>query len=222
VVWLLATRVNVNGKLLNARIERVSLNPRTTEPTNCCGDSLVTEEGDRTGERLLHTGYLTFPFDTQKQSYPMWDIQLRRSRLANYEGEETRAGVRTYKFRLVNDFEKTGTQELPGSLFGLKDASVKADAEYADDRTMWVEPASGGTVDLVEHVQQRFSYQGRTVTAMDANLISPPMDPDLLSQVKTGATVLPWLRGRASFVLVLLALLAFGAAGYVARGGARR
>jgi hypothetical protein len=221
VVWRLATRtelshtgvptrVSPGNSLVNARVETVSLDRRTGEPTNCCGDRLVTDEGDREGRPLVHRGYVAWPFDVQKQAYDVWDVQLNRPRTAAFIGEEERDGLRVYRFQAVTPLEKIGTQVLPGALFGVDEASVTAETEYADTRTFWIEPATGNVVDLQEELLQQFSYRGKVVPAISANLESPPLEADLMAKTRQGAQVLPWLRGRASVVLVVagLALIA--------------
>jgi hypothetical protein len=207
VVWELATSVRADGHgLVDARVERVSLDARTAEPVNCCGDRLVTDQNDRVGKPLVHDGYITFPFDTAERDYLLWDVQLGRARLAKFMGEETREGLRTFRFEARTELEGIGRRKLPGGLFGVSTPSVTAVEEYADTRTYWVEPATGTTVDLHDDLLQQFRYGGRVVTAMSAELDSPPLDEALLKDVRMGATMLPWLRERASVVLVVLGL----------------
>ena len=93
-VWDVATQVNVDGRgMLQARVERLSIDPRTTESTNCCGDRIVESLEEPDGKELRHEGYYTFPFDTQKQSYQIWDINLERAVSTEYVGETTRDGI---------------------------------------------------------------------------------------------------------------------------------
>jgi hypothetical protein len=217
-VWLLATRVNVAGHgLLSAQVERISLDRRTAAPTNCCGDSLVTDAAHPGGVPLVHRGYLTWPFGVQQKTYPLWTVSLNRSRPARFEGVEHRAGLRVYKFVATNSWVDTGTQALPGALFGLKAASVTATAQYADTQTSWVEPNSGAPVDMTDQVGQRYVYQGRVVTAMSADLVSAPLPAQRMRQLREGAVVLPWLRARGVVTLVVLSGLLFAAAAALVR-----
>ena len=214
VVWLLATRVTAPGHgLVNAQVERVSLNRRTAEPTNCCGDRLVTDQAQPAGRPLIHHGYVTFPFDVRQRAYDLWDVQLGRPRSAAFLGEERRDGFRTYRFETVTPPEEIGTQDLPGRLFGLRKPSVTATAVYEDTRTYWVEPVTGAVVDIHERLRQTFRYDGREVPAVSATLDSPALDGELRATLRQGAMVLPWLQGKASLVLLVvgLALLAFWA-----------
>jgi hypothetical protein len=207
VRWQLGTRITVGKHLLTARLETVSLDRRTARPTNCCGDRLVTDPAQPQGVPLRHEGYVTFPFDLQKRPYPVWDVQLKRARTAAFIGEEHREGLKTYVFRADTPFTVVGTQSLPGRLFGVSTPSVTATSEYSDQRVFWVEPATGSVVDLREVLEQRFRYQGRTVTALAATLDSPSLRPDVLEDTRKGALMLPWLRERASYVLAPIGLL---------------
>jgi hypothetical protein len=207
VVWNVATRTLVSGHgLLDARVETVSLDPRTGQPTNCCGDRLRTTEADPDGEPLIHSGLFAFPLNAQKRDYPMWDIQLRRARAAQFVAAETRHGIRTYRFDLITPLTGIGSMELPGRLFGENTPSVTAISEYASTRTFWIEPNTSQVLDLRDKVTQQFRYGDRVVPAMSAVFTSPPPSQQVLSEARQGARVLPWLRGRASIVLVALGI----------------
>jgi DUF3068 family protein len=217
VVWTLGTRVVADGTLLQARVESVSLDKHTAEPTNCCNDSLATQE-NVPGVRVTHSGLVTFPFNSKKRDYRVWDVNLRRTRVAAYSGESTRNGMRVNTYTAVNAWEPVSTQELPGSLFGLSDPSVTATGQYADRRIYFVEPATGATLGVEEWLNQRYVYQGRSVTAMSAHLQSPSLEKKRVDQTRQGAAILPWMRGRIAIVLVVLALGAFaGAAALLVR-----
>jgi hypothetical protein len=187
-------------------VERISLDAHDAEPVNCCGDRLATEHADPGGRPVYHEGLVTFPFAVDRRDYPVWDVQLGRARTARYIGEETVDGLRTYRFQAHTPFEDIGTRELPGRLFEDDAPAVTAIEQYADTRTYWVEPATGAVVDLHDVLQQRFLHDGRVVTAMSAELESPAPDAALLSDLRQGARLLPWLRWRASAVLVVVAL----------------
>ena len=208
VHWQLATQIKVaNRWLLTARVETVSLDRRTARPNNCCGDRLVTDPQVPQGIPMPHSGFVSFPFNLGKHSYPIWDVQLQRARPAAFIGEQRLDGFDTYILRADTPFTKVGTQSLPGRLFGTTAASVEADSEYADQRTYWVEPATGSVIGLREVINQQFRFNGHTVTALSVTLDSPPLSPDLADKTRRGAATLPWLRGRASYLLVPLGLL---------------
>ncbi|GAA3383638.1 DUF3068 domain-containing protein [Cryptosporangium minutisporangium] len=222
VVWQIATRFNVDGRgMVTARFERISLNRHTSRPTNCCGDRIVTALEDPSGELLTHDGYLAWPFDVQKRSYRLWDVNLRRAKTAEYVGEETQHGLRTYRFRSVVPLQKVGTMDLPGALFGSTAPSVTADAQYADVQTYWIEPRTGDVVRLEDQVTQQYVHAGRTLTAFAAQLETPPPSADRLSADRQGSILLPLIRIQATLVLVPLGLLLI-AAGLVLTRRSRR
>jgi hypothetical protein len=208
VVWQIATRVEVPGHgLVNARIETVSLHRHTAEPTNCCGDRLVTSILEPNGEPLQHRGMLAFPFNLQRRSYPVWDVTLRRARIAKFVGQEQHAGLRTYKFQATTPLVGVGTRQVPGPLFGIRDAAVTAQVEYADTRTYWVEPVTGAVVSTRDKVTQQYRYGERVVTAMSADIQSEPPSQDTVNTLRTGARMMPLLRWQASIALPGIAAL---------------
>jgi hypothetical protein len=121
-------------------------------------------------------------------------------------GEEMRDGLRTYKFQAITPLEKIGSMELPGALFGVAKPSVKADTEYADTQTFWIEPATGSVVDLHEVLRQQFSYGAAWSRQSRRPWRALPPTADLMTKTWQGALVLPCMRGRGSLVLVVLGL----------------
>ena len=217
-VWDIATQVNVDGRgMLQSRVERISIDRRSVESTNCCGDRLVTNQEEPDGAEIRHEGYYTFPFDTQKQSYQTWDVNAERAVTTEYIGESTKDGIDVYTFRRVVPLQKVGTRELPGGLFGSTEPNVDAEAWYAGTRTYWIEPNSGDVIGLREEITQQYTANGQTVTAFEAKMDSVRNSDDRLDQARQAATFLPWLRGRASVVLVLLGVILIVAAALVGR-----
>ncbi len=212
VVWQLGTRVTADGQLLQARIEHVSLDESTAEPSNCCGDSLSTEQSDPGGTPIRHMGLITFPFNSKKTDYQVWDVNLGRQRTAVYSGTGVRDGIQVNLYTASTSWSPVGTRELPGALFGLPTPSVTAEGEYMDRRTYFVEPNSGATLDVSEKLDQRYVFAGKSVTAISAQLESSSLPQTRLDQVRQSAVILPWLRARASIVLVVGALVAFSGA----------
>jgi Porin PorA len=122
---------------------------------------------------LPHDGLAyRFPFDTQKQTYPVFDPIAQKAYDANYDGEEDVNGLTTYKFsqnvgydadgKLVEpvkysslydddaDSEVTARAALWG-LPGNPDESITMTRYYAAQRTFWVDPVSGTIVKKEEH-----------------------------------------------------------------------
>jgi DUF3068 family protein len=197
-VWLVATSTVVDGHgLLETTVERVSLDRHTAHPTNCCGDAMMTEKGDIIGTPLTHRGYVfQFPFNVQKHDYPVWDGTIRDTRDAEYVGTTKKRGLTVYRFEQYVENIKTGTQDLPGSVFGSKAATVTADYMYRTHRTYWVEPNSGGIVDYREAMDRRFLFQGKELPVIQGTLTLVPASggDDTFKLIKFAAVGLPLLR----------------------------
>jgi hypothetical protein len=211
VNWRVATSVSVDGAgLLSATVEGVSLDRRTARTTNCCRDYVITDYDDVAGEPVRHEGYaFTFPFDVQKQDYPIWDVNIRGTEPARYAGEETRLGVDVYRFEQTVPEQKIGTQELPADVMGLPPGpSVVADSMYTTRRTYWVEPNSGAIVDYRETLDRRFVYADRVVPIVQGTLSSVhgPGADEPLEAARSAAASLPMMRRTLPLVLAPLGL----------------
>jgi hypothetical protein len=207
-----------NG-LLNAYVEGGSFDEMTGLSNNCCGDYLSTDPTDPIGEPIRHEGILfKFPFDTQKQNYPFWDVNVKKSVTARYDGVEEIKGLTTYRFVQPITDVVISQEEVPGSLLQLPEqASVRADRVYSTTRTLWVEPHSGAIIKGSETVNQRLVYNGQqapviqgTITYNDAtvqaNVDKYASAAQGLWFVKTVGPLVGWILGPI-LVLVGLALL---------------
>ncbi len=85
-----------NG-LLTAYVEGGSFDEKTGLANNCCDDYLSTDPTDPVGEPIRHDGLLfKFPFETRKQNYPFWDVNVKKALTAKYEApRRSRACRRT-------------------------------------------------------------------------------------------------------------------------------
>ncbi|MFI5952692.1 DUF3068 domain-containing protein [Cryptosporangium sp. NPDC051539] len=217
-VWDLATEISVPGHgMVNARVERISVDPHNAVLTNCCGDRIVSSLEEPAGKPLKHQGYVAWPFEVEKHSYQVWDVNIERSVTANYVGEATRQGIDTYVFKTNVERQRAGSMELPGGLFDSTEPSVDAEAWYTDSKTYYIEPASGNVILVDDDITQEYVYEGKSLTAFDANLKGVPMSGDTLTEARQAAALLPWLRSRASIVLVLLGLAFFVVAFVIGR-----
>jgi hypothetical protein len=174
--------------LLLALVDTVTINRKTaaavSSETNPGGAVQKPRAADETvpptNIALPHDGLTyRFPFDTQKQTYPVFDPIAQKAYDANYDGEEDVNGLTTYKFsqnvgydsdgKLVEpikyaslydddaDAEVTARAVLWG-LPGNPDESITLTRYYAAQRTFWVDPASGTIVKKKEH---GFHYYAR-------------------------------------------------------------
>ena len=86
-----------------------------------------------------HDGLINkFPFDVEKKTYPFWDTVLLRAVDAKFEGAESVNGLSTYKFHILIENESADiAKDTPGT--------------YSDDKTMWVDQATGAIIDQSEN-----------------------------------------------------------------------
>jgi hypothetical protein len=205
-----------NG-LLNAYIEGGSIDAKTGESNNCCGDYLMTDTSDTLGSPIAHQGLQwKFPFGTKKQTYPFWDVNVRKALPAHYAGTQKLDGLLTYRFvQPINDIV-ISQQAVPGSLIGQPDtASVTADRLYSDTRTLWIEPNTGAIIKGSENVNQRLVANGKQVPLIQGTLTYTDATVKMLVKkyknsalglqlvTKTGP-VIDWILGP---ILILLGLV---------------
>jgi Porin PorA len=209
-----------NG-LLTAYVEGGSINGKTGLSNNCCGDFLSIDTTDTVGEPIRHEGLQwKFPFDTKKQNYPFWDVNVKKALTANYVGTERIDGLLTYRFvQPITDIV-ISQEDVPGSLLGLPEqASVRADRLYSDTRTLWIEPYTGAIIKGSEQVNQRLVSNGKqapviqgTLTYTDAtvrhNVDEYKGKARSLWFIKQGGPIAFWILGPL-FVLIGLLLLLF-------------
>lgn len=212
-----------DGKTISAVKHRVCLDRRTNVAVQSCTESYVTEreEGPSQDDKNVKQDGLNykFPFDVQKADYRYFDTTLRASTVARFAGEESVAGVDTYKFVQEIQPTKIRTQAIPGKLVGLTAPSIEADRYYQNTRTMWVEPVTGIIVKGQEKQKQSFKAPagGKDMVVLDGTLTFNPKTvadsvarveesrPKLVLISKTGPAVLVSLGA----VLLLLGMFLF-------------
>ena len=168
--------------LLTATIDRVSVNRNTSVP-NGAVSSLQLEAAPEGGDVKDVSVPLNnrkgfqykFPFDTKKKSYYYYDLNTRQDTVANFVGEQTIDGVKTYHFEtqvpetdlssLPNPQGNAalGTMlSMPAKWWGISGRGVKPNDTVemhryaAATRHVWVEPETGTIVDGREDQHQYF------------------------------------------------------------------
>ncbi|GAA3383433.1 porin PorA family protein [Cryptosporangium minutisporangium] len=209
VVWEMTTTTTAAGigPLGPPVAERVSIDRRTGETTNCCDDRIGTSLKESESRPVQRQGYFAWPFDVQKRDYPFWDGTIGRTWPMAYVREERRDGFDTYVFEAKVPRQKTGVAQLPGALFGRPEPVVQAESWYTRTTTSWIEPSTGAPIASRDQRTQGYTFAGRTVTAFAATMESGKMTDSRRDEVRTGARWLPWARGRAAYVLVPLGLV---------------
>ncbi|REE97024.1 DUF3068 domain-containing protein [Thermomonospora umbrina] len=149
---------------------RMAFDRRTAALKTCCTAAVERD----TAVRQSGVGVL-FPLaDVQKKTYQRFDPVTGRAWPAVFQGEETVAGVKAYRFvQRVDATAIERIQGVPGSLLGM-DAKkgYAADKVYSAIVTVWIDPRTGLTVDLRQQVTARL----RTEDGVDrATVLSADM-----------------------------------------------
>jgi hypothetical protein len=169
-----------NGLLL-AHVDTVTINRTTalavSSESNPGGavqkPRAIEEDEPPTNIALPHDGLAyRFPFDTEKQTYPVFDPIAQKAYDANYDGEEDVNGLTTYRFSQNVGYDADGKLVEPikyaslydddadsqvtarASLWGLPgnpEEPITMTRYYAAQRTFWVDPVSGTIVKKDEH-----------------------------------------------------------------------
>lgn len=166
--WVEATRVTEDtaGTVVSASVREVCLDRATNLAVAPCENQYI-EDKERGARETAPRGdiqqpglSLKFPFGTERRDYPMYDMAVRGSIDARYEGEEEIDGVAVYRFVQVVPRTKIGERDVPGALLGKTEPAVHADLYYENRRTMWVEPVSGAIIDGQEERKQELRAPG--------------------------------------------------------------
>ena len=202
VVWVGTTTVkSADGVIRSQSTKRAAFNETTAEAVNCCGNFYSTAEGVRTP--VTRSGLMfKFPFNTEKKNYQVWDDSLAKPVTTRYKGTAKTDGNTTWVFENTVPATVVGTQDVPGSLFGLaSNDNVTADTYYQNHNTYYVEPITGAIVNQVTSTKTWFSYQGTDLVTTQATIAYTPKEiketydtlgnqPALLSLAQGP---LPWL-----------------------------
>jgi hypothetical protein len=182
-----ATITSDDGVIRSQTWEVGAFDARTGVVSECCEGFRVTAAG--AAEPVVRSGQaLKLPFGTEPEDYEVWDPALGAAVTASYEGEATVDGVRAYEFRSVVPPTDVGPTTVPSSVVGIASVrDVEVRQVYAGERTMWVEPETGGLLDVRQHVRQTLEHGDTVVVAMDAMFeLSDASRADAVEQLGRG------------------------------------
>ncbi len=180
------------------------------------GDEYVAQSVDITREGQLYKA----PFDTQKKDMLWWDGSIAEATTMEYVGEEDVEGLTTLKFVQTIEPTNIGTQDLPGKVFGLPDATLTADVVYAMTRTLWIAPATGSPVKRSELRNQVFSYEGQTVPAFVGTVAyTDDVVTELVADAKSKTFLLNGMQALFPILMLLLGLASIAGGLLLRRGG---
>jgi hypothetical protein len=210
-VWHSGTTItDGEGELITEPSEIVNCLDRRTAEAVACDEA----SGDIEGLTL------TFPFDTQKRDYEVWNGNAGEAVTARYTGEDEVNGVSVHQFEQSVPETVIDQIEVPGSLAGSDSAGmVTADVVYSSERVILVEPTSGKIVSSVEHpVTVLQGPDGsRGITVLDATLgpdeaaleTAAQEAGDTRDEIRLISAVLPWSLAGLGVVLLLVGLALF-------------
>lgn len=137
------------GTTISAGTIRVAFNRVSSELSNCCNANIDGETVEWAGINPLK-----FPFNVEQKTYDYFDTTLAKPVPIEFSGTEDLDGLEVYVFKQTIPATQIGEQEVPGSLVGSTEASVKAPRMYENVRTLQVDPATGSIVAGVEEQKQ--------------------------------------------------------------------
>lgn len=162
--------VDQSGNRVKATERQLCLDRHTNEAVEPCNDRhVIASTNPATFEKIVEQNvaqpgvHFKFPFDTEKRSYPFYDLTLRSAPEAKFDGEEEIDGLNTYRF--VQDIPQTKVEQrkVPGSLVNSTDTGlVTTDLYYQNKRTIWVEPATGQVIKGQEVQRQELVRSDQT------------------------------------------------------------
>ena len=190
-----------------------AFNRRTAQLIDCCGANV---NGDSSVKQTGIAGYV-FPIGTQKQTYDVFDTNLKKPMPFTYAGTNTVNGIQAYRFTENVSPTQNGTQVLPGSLVGESQASVVLPQYYEMHLTYWIDPDTGALLNATENekLTLRNSQGAQALLLLDANLVMTPasvnglvaLDNSQRSKMTLVTTILPLVTGIVGVILLIVGIL---------------
>lgn len=218
--WATNSRiVSDDGVVRSETWEIQAFDAHTGRASRCCVGFRVTSDGKSVPVERSEL-VLKFPFGTKPVDQQVWDPVLGATVTARYVGEAEVDGVRAMEFRTEVPPTDVGELSVPAAIMGIESVhEVQVRQMYSGGRRMWVEPNTGGFLDLRQQVRQEMvglgRAAGRRTVALDAAFaLTPQSRAENVEQLRSGvhlgrmhATYPLVLGGVGAVVLVLSAAL---------------
>jgi hypothetical protein len=186
---------------------RAAFDRRTGVLVECCGANIG-------GNSAIHqtglSGYV-WPFDTQKQTYDVFDTTLLKPMPFRYGGTGTIQGIGVYRFVEQVPPSRAGTQNVPGSLVGSTRQTVTLPQLYAATNTYWVDPRTGGVLDTTQKqkVYLHDASSGKDLLLFNGTLaMTPASVSTAVGLDASGRTELDWFEIYGPLIGALVGLVA--------------
>jgi len=186
---------------------RAAFDRRTGELVDCCGANI---SGNSAIRQTGLSGYV-WPFDTQKQTYDVFDTTLLKPMPFRYAGTGTIQGIGVYRFVEQVAPTQTGTQNVPGSLVGSPERTVTLPQFYAATNTYWVDPRTGGVLNTTQKqkVYLRDASSGKDLLLFNGTIaMTPASVSTAVGLDAAGRTELDWFEIYGPLIAALAGLVA--------------
>lgn len=223
------SRAQVDGEWVDLSYSDsgVSIDRRSGEATNCCGDYRSTGDLDNPDalEDTTHEGLVfKFPFNVQKETYQWWDGDLQKALPMEFQDEEDIFGTNTYRFQQQIPDTVIATREVPGTLFAADlEGNVDADLHYENTRTLWVEPNTGVVIKGEEQVNKTLQAPGQQPVGFTVGTIGFDDETIQANADEWGSkgSLLGLIRGPLMWYLLIPGLILLGLGAFLVLTGRR-
>lgn len=204
-----------NHQAVQSQQRRFAFDRRTAQLVNCCGASV---NGKTSVVQTGVVGYV-WPFNTQKQTYQVFDATLGKPMPFVYSGTTNVLGIQAYAFTEDYAPVQVTTLAIPASLVGLPGSGVIQMPEYDSLHLVYdVDPETGALINVNEHQTTVLRNPTTGATALvlfDADLAVTPaslstivgLDKQGRNQITLLDTILPLVLGIAGGVLLIAGII---------------
>ncbi|MGC0365838.1 hypothetical protein ABH922_003822 [Rhodococcus sp. 27YEA15] len=164
--------------LLTATVDKVTLDRVSSLPTNDPAGTLQISSDQPATEVPRDGLQYKFPFNTEKKSYPYFDLNARATQPIDFVEETEINGLKVYHFSQTLepvDLSKvvdlpTNKLSLPADTWGVPGGAtpITMTRWYTNVRDLWVEPKTGVVVKGQEALHQ---YYGRNKNSVDVEVL---------------------------------------------------
>jgi hypothetical protein len=216
-----------NGAVQSITTRRAAFDRKTAQLVNCCGSNVA---GNKNVRQSGIVGWV-FPFNTQKQTYQVFDTTLDKPEPFVFSGTDTTAGVPTYRYVENVPATQFTSITVPGYFVGSSSPSISAPEYYQTHVIYWVDPQTGALLNVNEFEELSLrnpdTGQAGLVLFRGTLAMTPASLQHVVSLDNSGRNELSLLRvilplafGIAGAVLLIAGiLLGRGRSGVVAPGG---
>jgi Porin PorA len=203
-----------NRQPVQQMTRRFAFDRRTAQLVDCCGANV---NGNSAVVQRGYVGYV-FPIGAKQQTYQVFDTTLNKPVPFRYDGTSSVRGIRAYKFTEDVAPVQVTTQTVPGSLVGMRAASVTLPQYYEIHLVYYVDPDTRALLNVEEHqtVTLRDRSTGdQALLLFDADLkATPAAITTVVSLDKSGRdklalleTILPLVLGLAGAVTLVTGIV---------------